>query len=205
MTITELDCPAASRPPGRPRSERADRAIVDATLELLAEAGVAGTSIEAIAARAGVGKATIYRRWPNKDALVVETLASLNEELPEVSGSCLRDDLVTLVDVVRRKFAGSLAGRILPRVMAEGPQHPALLERYFTCVIQPRREVLLDVLRRAVASGELRPDVDLQLVLTLLVGSGYYEILTGAGSGRRSPRRASEQIVDMVLDGIRAR
>ena len=65
-----------ARPPGRPRSERAARAIIDATIDLLAEeGGVAGVSIEAVAARAGVGKTTIYRRWPNKEALIIDALA----------------------------------------------------------------------------------------------------------------------------------
>src|SRR5438552_17303325 len=89
------------RAPGRPRSERAEKAIIDATLDLLVEeAGVAGLSIEAIAGRAGVGKTTIYRRWPNKEALIIDALASLKRPLPPVPGRSVREDLVVMARAV---------------------------------------------------------------------------------------------------------
>src|ERR1043165_4470484 len=81
--MTQTSDQLTARPPGRPRSERAARAIIDATLDLLAEeGGVTGVSIEAVAARAGVGKTTIYRRWPNKEALIIDALAALKEPFP---------------------------------------------------------------------------------------------------------------------------
>src|SRR3954469_15882051 len=87
----------AARPPGRPRSERADKAIIEATLALLVEeGGVGGVTIEAVAARAAVGKTTIYRRWSNKEALIIDALASLKEPEPELGGASARDDLVAL-------------------------------------------------------------------------------------------------------------
>src|SRR5437764_14075432 len=95
--MTQTSDQLAARPPGRPRSERADKAIVDATLDLLAEeGGVTGVSIEAVAARAGVGKTTIYRRWPNKEALIIDALAALKEPFPVPRGDSARDDLVAL-------------------------------------------------------------------------------------------------------------
>src|SRR5919198_3834015 len=88
----------APRPRGRPRSERAHEAIIDAVLEMLAEwTTVEALSMEAVAARAGVGKATIYRRWPHKEALVIDAVASTKEPLPEPRGTSVREDLVLLV------------------------------------------------------------------------------------------------------------
>src|SRR6266581_9218717 len=86
------------RRPGRPRSERADRAIMDATLSLFAESGAAGLCIEKVAARAGVGKATIYRRWPGKEDLLLDAMAWLRVPLPRPRGESVRDDLVALLD-----------------------------------------------------------------------------------------------------------
>src|SRR5215510_2614841 len=84
--------------PGRPRSARADEAIIEAVLDLLAEGTPAeALSIEAVAARAGVGKATIYRRWSNKEALLVDAVASVKGEPPRIAGESVRDDLVTLL------------------------------------------------------------------------------------------------------------
>src|SRR5690242_3897693 len=100
--------------PGRPRSARVDEAIIEAVLELLAEGvPVEALSIEAVAARAGVGKATIYRRWANKDALLVDAVAALKGPLPELAGESLRDDLVTLLRPVGRN-APTRAATVLP-------------------------------------------------------------------------------------------
>jgi Bacterial regulatory proteins, tetR family len=84
--------PPSARP-GRPRSEQAERAIIEATLDLLAEVGIAALSVEQVAARAGVGKATIYRRWPNKEALIIDAAASLKSPLPDVPGRSISEDL----------------------------------------------------------------------------------------------------------------
>src|SRR5919108_1899012 len=93
---------AGGRAPGRPRSERAEKAILEATLDLLAEeSGVAGVSMEAVAARAGVGKTTIYRRWPNKEALIVQALASMKAPLPEPAGVSVREDLLAIARALK--------------------------------------------------------------------------------------------------------
>src|SRR3954451_25328604 len=100
--MTETTERLAPRPPGRPRSERAEKAIIDATLDLLVEeAGVAGVTIEAVAARAGVGKTTIYRRWANKEALIVDALATLKAPIPELTGLSAREDLLAFTRAVR--------------------------------------------------------------------------------------------------------
>src|SRR5215468_364049 len=89
--------------PGRPRSARADEAIIEAVLDLLAEgSSLEALSIEAVAARAGVGKATIYRRWPNKEALVIDAIGELKGALPVLSGESIREDLLALRSEERR-------------------------------------------------------------------------------------------------------
>src|SRR5437763_5842350 len=93
---TSLPADQERKAPGRPRSARADEAIIEALLDLLADGMPAeAISIEAVAARAGVGKATIYRRWANKEALLVDAVATVKGEVPTISGVSVRDDLVT--------------------------------------------------------------------------------------------------------------
>ena len=112
------ECRAASgcvTAPGRPRSEQADRAIIDAALSLFAESGPDGLCIEKVAARAGVGKATIYRRWPGKEDLLLDAIAALKTPLPEPRGRSVREDLVALLDAmcerVRRPAPGPASSR----------------------------------------------------------------------------------------------
>ena len=100
MTIQET---GTARPAGRPRSEKAERAIIEATLDLIGEGmGVSELSIEAIASRAGVGKTTIYRRWSNKEDLVVDALATLKAPMPRLSGTSVRDDLISWLEALVR-------------------------------------------------------------------------------------------------------
>src|SRR5215831_18035479 len=103
MTTADVTSADPDRKPGRPRSARADEAIIAAVLELLATGTTAEVlSIEAVATRAGVGKTTIYRRWPNKDALLLDAVASLKGGVPEIGGLSVRDDLITLLHPVGR-------------------------------------------------------------------------------------------------------
>ena len=154
--------------PGRPRSARVDEAIIEAVIELLSEGVTAeALSIEAVATRAGVGKATIYRRWVNKDALLVDAVGALKGPLPEIGGMSVREDLVALLRPVGRKAAHSAA--VLPCLISELKRSPTLNEVYQR-VIEPRRELMRSVLRRGIDAGELRADMDLEVVMAMLVG-----------------------------------
>lgn len=193
---------AAGRAPGRPRSERADRAIVDATLELLAEHGFDGLTVEAVAARAGVGKATIYRRFSCRDALVADALSSLNDDLPPVPrASTARDTLVALLEQMRRRSHGSVSGRIMARVVGQAASNPELVRTFYERVVRHRRDRMLAVLSAGVESGELRDDVDLELAATLLVGPLLYSIWWGAAETGPGNVRSAD-IVDTVLAGL---
>jgi AcrR family transcriptional regulator len=159
------------RRPGRPRSERADRAIIEATLGLLAESGAAGLCIEKVAARAGVGKATIYRRWPGKEDLLLDAIACLKTPLPVPRGLAVRDDLLALVTAMCEQFADPCHMREFALLLGEGAAYPRLMARYTETVIEPRREVIRTVLRHGMATGELRADTDVEAVLFMLIGA----------------------------------
>jgi AcrR family transcriptional regulator len=189
--------------PGRPRSARADEAIIDAVLDMFAEGYTADTlSIEAVAARAGVGKATIYRRWPNKEALIVDAVASMKGPVPAVTGACVRDDLVALLTRVgqsRDSRATEVLSCLLPEL-----QRSTSIHRCYQSVIEPRRNVMREVLERGVRTGELRADLDVELALALLSGPMLAQSML-----RWNPHLDGEdlaaRVVDAVLAGIAPR
>jgi AcrR family transcriptional regulator len=186
--------------PGRPRSARADEAIVDAVLDLLAEGVSADTmSIEAVAARAGVGKATIYRRWPNKDALIVDAVASMKGPVPVVHGESVRDDLIALLSRVGQSTDGRTAkimSCLLPEIQRNTNMHGC-----YQSVIEPRRQVMRDVLERGVRTGELRADLDVELALSLLSGPVLLQSLLQWNPAVDS-RDLATRVVDAVFAGI---
>ena len=142
------------RKPGRPRDERADRAIVAATLDLLVEDGFHALSVEAVAARAGVGKTTIYRRWPGKRELVADSLAELNTDLPELPpAGPTRERLLALMQHVCQKDPHTLSVRIMPRMLAYRSSHPELYAEYVERVVRPRRERTHRILRDGIERG----------------------------------------------------
>src|SRR3954453_18096046 len=111
--------------PGRPRSADLHRAIIKSTLDLLVDAGYNALTVEAVAARAGVGKTTVYRRWANKDALIADALSSTNGELlPMPTEGTVRDRLVMVLEHVRQPVPETFSGRIMPRMVAYARSHP---------------------------------------------------------------------------------
>ena len=153
--------------PGRPRDARAAEAIIDAVLGLLTSGqSVDAISIEAVAAKAGVGKATIYRRWPNKEALLVDAVAALKGPLPELPGTSVRDDLLALVSASWSKRSERYS-RATTCLLPELARNPELMSVH-RGVMEPRREVMRSVLRRGIESGELRADLDVEITLLLL-------------------------------------
>jgi AcrR family transcriptional regulator len=184
------------RPPGRPRSPRAERAILDATLELLASEGFDRLTVEGVAAAAGVGKATIYRRWPSKLGLVLAAVGELSTHpLPELTTGRTRDDLVTLLRHIIEALTGTIAGRILPGLVAETARSPELLDLLHDFWIS-RRRLMLAVLREGSAQGDLPMDVDHELIADLLYGPVHYRFLI---SNAPLDPRLAEQLVDTVL------
>ncbi len=167
----------AKRLPGRPRSEHARQAILRSTLKLLQHTGFPDLTIEAIAADAGVGKATVYRWWPTKGALVVDTFASHTEgklHFPD-TGSVYQD-----VSLQMNQFLGILRtrrGRIVAALLGAGQSDPELLKAFRERFLRPRRQEAYKTLRRGIERGELPANLDLDLVLDILYGAIYMRFL----------------------------
>ena len=184
-------------PTGRPRSEEAHKAILDATLELLAEVGFSALTVEGVAARAGVGKATIYRRWPSKLPLVVEAFGRL-PGMEDVDTGSLVEDLNKMLRGYLQAFNSTALSAVLPSLAGERA-HNAELSKVFDPVSKERRVPLMRALERAVERGEIAEDVDLELAADLVVGP----IAVGLffKGGRISPKMVGP-MVDMALAGI---
>ncbi|MGI5270587.1 TetR/AcrR family transcriptional regulator [Nonomuraea sp. CA-218870] len=189
---------------GRPRSERAEKAIITATLDLIADGmGVAELSMEAIAARAGVGKTTIYRRWANKEDLVVDALATIRHPLPALAGESVRDDLVALLDLARREAGHRRARCVMNVALSETDRSKRVSERFYKLALEPRRVAMREVLSRGVANGELRPDLDIELGMALLTGAMIF--FSKWGPEGDLPEDLAERVVDHALAGFTPR
>jgi len=195
--------PPPDRPTrGRPRSADAEHAILQAALDLLDEGTDLGAiSINAIAARAGVGKNTVYRRWPNKDALLVDAVASLNPALPEPNRETVRENLILLLSVLVTRLQDTRATSILNGMMAAGREYPQLRERYYADVVEPRREVTRQVIRAGLASGELRSDLDPESIAYLLTAPLICRSFEGVAI-EGAPEEIAAQVVDVILFGV---
>jgi AcrR family transcriptional regulator len=196
---------SSTRAPGRPRDVRADAAILDAALDLLAEVGPTGLSVEEVATRAGVSKATIYRRWPTKDDLVVASLGALVMVPEEVPDGSARDSIVFLVTQWWRTYNDSPNGMVFQRVMAHAKSNPRLFESFYDAVIEPRRELFRAVLRGGIERGEIRADADLELAVTLIIGSSVYVNQVRSSGRDPAPGAGVDALVDAVLAGFLVR
>ncbi|MDG4788309.1 TetR/AcrR family transcriptional regulator [Micromonospora sp. WMMD1102] len=193
----------APRAPGRPRSIRADEAIQEAALDLLAEGSSIETlSIEAIAARAGVGKATIYRRWSGKEALLQDALRRLKPPPPPPPGRSVREDLVALVGNTGHNPDPRMR-QIMPCLMPAVSRSPEQY-RLYQELVEPRRRMIRDVLRRGIDLGELRADLDVELTLAMLTAPLLIQRLLRAQPDL-DERDLPARLVDAVIAGIAAR
>jgi AcrR family transcriptional regulator len=190
------------RRPGRPRSEQAEQAIIEATLDLFAEQGFEGVCFEAIAARAGVGKATIYRRWPNKEELLLAAFGSLKSPFPEPEGDSVRDDLLAMVKVMCADKGDPRKARRYALLLGEGDKYPRLMARYKETVVEPRREAMRAVIRRGIQAGELRPDTDVEIAMLTLTGVIMARENTPGGT---LDDDFATRLVDGLLLGLSAR
>jgi AcrR family transcriptional regulator len=165
------------RLPGRPRNERSRQAILRSTLKLLRRHGFAALTIEAVAADAHVGKATVYRWWPNKGALVVDAFAaSIEDELHFPDSGSVREDMSLQMNQFL-EVLHSRSGRIVAGVIAAGQSDPSLMEEFRARFLRPRRQEAYRTLQRGIDRGELPAALDLDLVLDLLYGGIYMRFL----------------------------
>jgi AcrR family transcriptional regulator len=185
-----------------PRAARSKQAILDATRELLAEGGDVGSlTVEAVAARSGVAKTTIYRRWRDKwelalDAVMIDMLPGFAEP---VDVGDTRKELITFVDAARKNLSTLPSAPAMQGLASQIATEPELGRVYREQVVEPRREQLRPVVERGIARGDLRPDTDVRLVHELLVGPIFYRLLF---SGGPIDRKLSVRIVDATLEGF---
>ncbi len=184
---------------GRPRSEEAHQAILDATLALLAEVGFSALTVEGVASRAGVGKATIYRRWPSKLPLVVEAFGQLPALADRDTGS-LAGDLKAMLRTYLEQFHETPLAIVLPSLAGERAHNPQLSE-LFDPVMKGRRQPLARAFERAAARGEIPADLDRELAADLVVGPIAVRLFF---TGSRLHPDMVDPIVDLALRGIQS-
>lgn len=187
------------------RSERSKQAILDATRELLAEdGGVRALTIEAVAARSGVAKTTIYRRWRDKwelalDAAMIDVLNTFDDP---VDVGDTRKELITFVNSAVKTLGSKPYGPAMQGLASEVATDPQLARVYREYVVDPRRRQIQAVIDRGIERGDLRRDTDPRLVQELLIGTIYYRLLF---SGPPFDSKLGTRLVDTILDGFRAR
>lgn len=190
--------PESAPSAGRPRSEEAHQAILDATLELLAEVGFSALTVEGVASRAGVGKATIYRRWASKLPLVVEAFGQL-PALEDADTGSVERDLKTMLRSYLDLFHKTSLATVLPSLAGERA-HNSELSKIFEPVMKGRRQPLVRALQRAVARGDLPRELDLELAADLVVGPIAVRLFF---TGRPLHPDMVDPIVDLALAGLR--
>src|SRR5918994_6067367 len=184
---------------GRPRDERADRAILKAALELMAEQGVRDLRMDDLAHRAGVGKATIYRRYRSKDELVAAAVAALVSEIAVPDTGSTHADLLGLMRGAVEVYGDSVEGGVMPGLVDAMNRDAELALTVREGFLARRRAALRAVLERGVERDDLRPDLDLELALDVLGGALFYRLLITGGP---IDERLAEGVVELILRGF---
>ncbi len=185
---------------GRPRSEEAHQAILDATLALLVSSGFSALTVEGVATRAGVDKATIYRRWPSKIHLVMEAFSQL-PGLEEVDSGSLVGDLGKMLRSYVEILNSTPLAAIVPSLAGERAHNPELSE-LFDPLLKERRQPIIHALERAVERGEVRSDIDYDLTADLIFGPIVMRVFF---TGSRINPKILGPVIDAVLRGITPR
>ena len=199
--MSDVTAESPRRAPGRPRSQASHEAIIRATLELLLEGGYGPLTMEAVRTRAGVGKATIYRRWSSKEELVRDAIVYLHEEFEIPDTGSLRGDYHAIAEMVRSTVRRAGASRLAPRLLGEAVNDPELHAIFYENLVRPRRTALGGLLRRAVERGEIRGDVDIELLIDMFAGPAIYRLLITAGD--ISKMFDVDDQLDVLLNGLR--
>jgi AcrR family transcriptional regulator len=182
------------------RGERARQRVIAAALELLAEHGLPGFTMEAVAHRAGASKTTVYSRWPTRTLLLIDAMDSASPPLPVPSSDGLRDALIELVSGMQAKLSEKVFPRLMAAFIDAAEQEPALREMQVG-LTQRRRQPVRQVLTNARHRGEIRDDADIELAIDLLTGPMFYRrfLIHEPFSARHA-----EHLVDHVLRAVGA-
>lgn len=193
--------PAAKPRAGRPRSNVVHRKILDATRDLLTEEGFTNLRLEHVAARAGVGKATIYRRWGSKEALAQELLAELaGPHIAIADTGDTREELLAAILNPLRAVTDTPFGPVIRALISQIAGNPTIGDPFRATVVQARRDEIARVVARGIARGDLRPDADPEIATELLAGPVYFRLIFG---GELTAAFAN-RVVDNVLRGYGA-
>jgi AcrR family transcriptional regulator len=189
------------RPVGRPRDAALDTAILRAAARQLAEQGYGGMSLGGVAAAAGTTPPSLRRRFRNKLDLALSAISALpTEPLPLTAGDPRADALASLENL-QVNLARQNGGAILGALLAEERRHPELLQRFWQRIGEPARERLLQALAQGVRDGQLRPDLDLEAAVSLLIGSLY----AGYQQPRSNPHDWAERILGVIWPSASSR
>ena len=185
---------------GRPRSEKARHAILDAAAELLLRRGLGAVSMDAVAERAGVSKATIYRWWPSKQMLALDALLDWAAATapPRDTGS-LRGDVLALLRPWVREIRRQPFGPVIAAFLSEAQSDPEFADAYRTRFVEPRRDAMRAVFARAAERGEVAADLDVEVALDLIYGAVYHRLLHGHAE---LTDRFARDVVELALNGI---
>jgi AcrR family transcriptional regulator len=189
---------------GRPRSEKARNAILDAAADLLLAHGLGAVSMDAVAGRAGVSKATIYRWWPTKETLALDAIYHEWEAIRPRSRQTdsLRGDLLSLLRPWVRLVSERPYSRVIAALLAKAQTDPDFAAQYRAHVLQPRRDHAGGIFQRAIERGEIDAETNIDAALDLLYGPFYHRLLQGHGP---LTDRYTRDVVDILVAGLGAR
>lgn len=190
----------ATRTPGRPRSEEARRAILESTLQLLQKTGFTDLSIEAIATKAGVGKATVYRWWPNKAELVMEAFVSAVEAELRIPTSGSAEKVIREQMKRWTRIFASPLGRVIAAVIGAGQSDPEMLQAFRRQYVEPRRKEARKLLSEAMRTGEIRSNLNPDTILDILYGPLYMRLLL---QHAELDSGLPDLVFDIVMPGLR--
>jgi AcrR family transcriptional regulator len=186
---------ATRRRPGAKMDPEADRLILETAHRLLREQGYDRLTMDAVAREAGVARTTVYRRYRDKADLVSAAIETLRAPVKRSTSGDARADLVAHLDSVRRNYGVSLAGTLL----MEEPYNPRLLELFRERMVTPQRRIVSETIQEGIQRGQIRPDVDVERVLDLLLGAFFAAVFAGGRPGPEWP----DQIVDTLWPALR--
>jgi AcrR family transcriptional regulator len=200
MSRPALEPAVSNRAPGRPRSEEARRAILESTVELLKKSGFSDLSIESIAAHAGVGKATVYRWWPNKAALVIDAFVSVVEA--ELRYPTAGPALAAFRAQMERwiPIFNSPLGKVIAAVIGAGQSDPEIIDAFRAHWVEPRRREARGLILQSVKAGEIRGDLDSETIMDILYGPLYLRLML---HNRPLSVELIDEIFSVVLPGLR--
>lgn len=189
--------PAVPAPPrGRPRSDAANTAILEASIALIRDIGFDAVTMEGIAARAGVGKATIYRRWTSRELLVAEAIRHITQLMPVPDTGTTEGDLHAVMRGTMRMYQDSASAALLSGLVAAMARSPVIAQAVRSGFVATRRAAMREVLERGMARGDLRDDLDVEVALDMLSGPLLLRLLV---TGAVIDERLATLIVEMVL------